>query len=199
MSGFRKFRKSSSSSLEAWNTRHRFEHWYLDNQVYFITARCRDRFPAFDSEAAKAVFWDRFDHYTAEFGFVPWVTSLLDNHYHTLGYLGVGENLGPMMQRLHGSVAKLANDLLSERRVPFWSEKGHRDYFDGCIRDEKQCRRAYGYTLRQAERHGIVCDWRHYPHTRALLELECGVKRALELGAFLDGVPYKRYQNKKRD
>ena len=197
MSMFRKFRKSSSSSVEAWSGRHRFEHWYLDNQVYFITARCRDRFPAFASEDAKVVFWDRFEHYTAEFGFTPWVTSLLDNHYHTLGYLKTGDNLGPMMQRIHGSVAKLVNDLLPERRVPFWSEKGHRDYFDGCIRDVRQCWRAYGYTLRQAVRHGIVGDWREYAHTRAPIELDRGVQRALELKAFLEGVPYKRYEKRR--
>ena len=37
MSGFRKFRKSSSSSQKSWDGRHRFEHWYHDNQVYFMT------------------------------------------------------------------------------------------------------------------------------------------------------------------
>jgi hypothetical protein len=194
MPQFRRFRKSSSSSLETFKGRHRYEHWYLDNQVYFITARCRDRYPAFASEAAKNVFWDRFVHYTSEFGFIPWITSLLDNHYHTLGYLRVGENLGPMMQRLHGSVAKLVNDLLTERRIPFWREAGHRDYFDGCIRDVKQCRRAYKYTLRQAVRHGIVTDWQQYPHTRVAIELEVGLQRALELRAFLESIPYKRYQ-----
>jgi REP element-mobilizing transposase RayT len=197
MGKFRRFRKSSSSSVESFKGQHRFEHWYLDNQVYFITARCRDRFPAFASETAKAVFWDRFEHYCREYDFTPWVTSLLDNHYHTLGYLRVGENLGPLMQRLHGSVAKLTNDMLLRRQTPFWSEKGHRDYFDGCIRDEKQCRRAYGYTLRQAVRHGIVEDWRSYAHTRVPIDLERGVNRALELGAFLEGVPYKRYQNRR--
>ena len=194
MSKFKRLRKSSSSSYEKWGERHCFEHWYVDNQVYFITARCRERFPAFRGEAAKAVFWDRFEHYATEFGFTPWVTSLLDNHYHTLGYLKVGENLGPLMQRVHGSVAKLVNDLLPDRRAQFWSEKGHRDYFDGCIRDEKQCRLAYGYTLKQAVRHGIVRDWRDYPHTRAAIALDRGVKRAVELGAFLEDVPYKRYQ-----
>ena len=198
MSQFRRFRKSFSSSLEIFKGRHRYEHWYLDNQVYFITARCRDRFPAFAGEQAKVVFWDRFDYYTANYGFVPWVTSLLDNHYHTLGYLRIGENLGPMMQKLHGSVAKLVNDLLSERRVPFWREAGHRDYFDGCIRDETQCRRAYKYTLIQAVRHGIVKTCPDYPHTRATIELERGLKRALELGAFLERVRYKRYDNAPR-
>jgi REP element-mobilizing transposase RayT len=198
MGEYKRLRKSSASLRETWNGKHRFEHWYVDNQVYFITARCRDRFPAFQRETAKALFWNRFEHYTAEFGFTPWVTSLLDNHYHTLGYLRAGANLGPMMQRLHGSIAKLVNDELAERRVPFWSERGRRDYFDGCIRDERQCRFAYRYTLRQSERHGVVRRWQEYAHTRATIELDRGVKRALELGAFLEGVPYKRYEGRGR-
>lgn len=197
MPPFRRFRKSSATASETYNGRHRYEHWYLDNQVYFITARCRDRFPAFATERAKAIFWDCFDHYTDEFGFRPWVTSLLDNHYHTLGYLRIGENLGRMMQRLHGSVAKLVNDVLPTRRKPFWREAGHRDYFDGCIRNEKQCRLAYKYTLRQAMRHGIVVDYRNYPHTHLAIELERGLKRALELGAFLEHVAYKRYAKRR--
>jgi hypothetical protein len=112
MPPFRKFRISGSTAREQFDGRHRFEHWYCDNQVYFITARCRDRYPAFRSEEAKAIFWDRFDYYS----------------------------------KLHGSVAKLVNDLLPERRVPFWRDDSGKDYFDGCIRDELQCRRAYRYT-----------------------------------------------------
>jgi REP element-mobilizing transposase RayT len=173
--------------------RKRYEHWMVDNQVYFITARCRDRFPAFATEAAKSVFWNRFDHYTSEFGFVPWVTSLIDNHYHTLGYLRIGQNLPRMMQRIHGSVAKLVNDLLPARLTSFWRDaKGH-EYFDGCIRDERQARLAYRYTLRQSVRHGITHDYREYPHTRVNIELEPAIRRALELNAFHEGVPYKRY------
>lgn len=86
------FEKSQTSNHEWWDGQHRFEHWYRDNQVYFITARCRDRFAAFATEQAKLIFWTQFEKYTKEFGFVPWVTSLLDNHYHTLGYLYVGAN-----------------------------------------------------------------------------------------------------------
>jgi REP element-mobilizing transposase RayT len=187
-------RKSDPGSNERFDGKHRFEHWYRDNQVYFITARCRNKFPAFASDAAKAVFWDRFEHYSRQYEFVPWVTSLLDNHYHTLGYLRVGENLGPMMQRLHGSVAKLANDLLETRLAPFWYDRKHSDYMDGCIRNQTQCRRAYRYTQTQAVRHGIVKDWREYPHTHVEIDVERGVKRALELKAFLEGIPYQRYQ-----
>src|SRR5688500_4503003 len=125
----RPIRKSSYTTHESYGGQHRFEHWYRDNTVYFITSSVRDKLPAFKTEEAKAVFWDRFDHWTLEFGYVPWVTSLLTTHYHTIGYLPVGENLGQMMRRIHGSVAKLVNDLLPRRHLPFWRENGGRDYF----------------------------------------------------------------------
>jgi hypothetical protein len=189
--------KTSRSQNKERGEHHRFEHWLADNQVYFITARCRDQFPAFASEAAKAVFWKQFGKYTDEFGFVPWVTSLVDNHYHTLGYLRIGENLPRMMQRLHGSVAKLVNDLLPVRLTPFWRDEESKSFFDGCIRDEKQARLAYRYTLTQSVRHGIVRDWRLYPHTHVKVELEAAIRRSHELKAFLEGVPYKRYQKPK--
>jgi hypothetical protein len=187
------FRKGSHKSDEYFGSQHRFEHWYRDNTVYFITARCRNRTHAFATEECKAIFWDRFYHYTALYGFVPLIVSLLDNHYHVLGYLKVGENLGPMMQKIHGSVAKLVNDQLEERLLPFWVDSGHQNYFDGCIRDEKQCRRAYRYVLTQCRRHGICLDPIDYPHTHVKAQIDPIVQRALQLKAFLNGVPYKRY------
>ncbi|MHB1156518.1 MAG: transposase [Phycisphaerales bacterium] len=188
------FRTSRSSTRETYQDRHRFEHWYRDNQVYFITARCRDRFRAFAPEQAKQVFWAQFEKYTQQFGFTPWVTSLIDNHYHTLGYLRIGEKLPTMMQRIHGSVAKLVNDLLPVRRVPFWIDTGKHNYFDGCIRDESQCRRAFRYTFTQCKRHGICDHPDDYPHTHVNVELDRGLKRALQLHAFMEDVPYPRYR-----
>ncbi len=185
----KRINKVTRSQNPEYRGRHRFEHWLLDNQIYFLTARCRDRFPAFQTEEAKAVFWDRFEIYSKQFGFVPWVTSLLDNHYHTLGYLKVGENLPKMIQRIHGATSKLVNDLLPQRR----RDASGKQYFDGCIRDERQARLAYRYTLIQSERHGLARNWQDYQHTRVNVELEIAIRRSHELGAFLEGVPYKRY------
>src|SRR5438874_4006250 len=95
------FRKTSYTSHECWEGKHRFEHWYRDNTVYFITSKTRDGAPCFASERAKEIFWDRFDHYSTKYNFIPWVTTLLWNHYHTIGYLKSGENLGPFIQHLH--------------------------------------------------------------------------------------------------
>lgn len=190
--------RQSGSTKRSYQGKQRFEHWLRDNQVYFITARVRGKFPAFVSEEAKSVFWDAFDIYANKHGFVPWVTSLLDNHYHTLGYLKSGAELPGMMRGVHGRTAKRVNDLLEaegvERIRPFWIDAGRQNYFDGCIRDELQCRRAYRYTLTQARRHGVCADWRIYPHTRVDIEVDRGVRRALDLGAFLEGVGYKRYE-----
>jgi REP element-mobilizing transposase RayT len=180
-----------------------FQHWYRDNQVYFITARCRDGYRAFASEPATAVFWDRFMHYAKAHQFEPWVATLMDNHYHFVGYLKVGVELRELMRKLHGSVAKMVNDVLERevggRRVPFWrGEDGH-DYFDGCVRDDEQYVKAYRYTLRQAERAGIVRDWRDYPHTRVFVDMQIGLEFAQANRAFLYGVPYKRYAQRKKD
>jgi hypothetical protein len=194
MGSFHNFRKSNPDSHEYFDGKHRLEHWYRDNQVYFITARTRDGVNTFLSDEACKVFWDRFEHYTEKYGFVPWVTSLLSNHYHTIGYLYRGIDLGPMMQKLHGSVAKLVNDILPTRHLPFWRETAHAQYFDGCIRDELQARRAYRYTLTQSTRHKLVSDYRTYPHTHVNVDIDRAVKRALELDAFLTKLPYPRYK-----
>lgn len=188
-----RLRKSNPSKNEFFGAKHRFEHWYRDNSIYFTTARCRDRYRAFESEEAKLIFFDRFDHYTQMHGFVPIIESLIDNHYHSMGYLAMGAELGQMMRKLHGSVAKLVNDLLPQRRVPFWRGDNDDDYFDGCLRDAKQFRRTYRYILIQSVRHGIVENYQDYPFTRVHVEMERALKRALELIAFLEEVPYKRY------
>ena len=192
--------KGSHKSEEYSGSQHRFEHWYRDNTVYFITARCRGRTPAFESEICKAIFWERFYHYTAQYGFVPIVVSLMSNHYHLLGYLKRGMSLGPMMQKIHGSVAKLVNDQLESegkaRLAPFWVDSGHQNYFDGCIRNERQCRRAHLYTFTQCTRHLICSDPLDYPHTHLKVDVDRAVKRAHELKVFLEGVPYKRYDRR---
>lgn len=185
--------KVAHSKREYFEGDHRFEHWYVDNQVYFITTKCNQSFHAFVTPESQTIFWDRFYHYASEYEFFPWITTLMSNHYHTLGYLRHGKNLGQLMRKFHGSVAKLVNDILPERQLPFWRERGGRDYFDGCLRDEVQCRRAYWYVYRQCIRHGIATDPCQFPNTKIDIELERGLARAMELKALLYDVPYPRY------
>ncbi|MCC6680253.1 MAG: transposase [Phycisphaeraceae bacterium] len=190
--------KTSAHGDEWRHGKHRFEHWYADNQVYFITARCRDRFPALASEQTKAIFWDRFDHWSGECGILPWIVSLLDNHYHLLAYNRSADGLRHFMSRLHGSVAKLVNDTLPQRRADFWRDDEGREFFDGCIRNAKQARLTFRYVLLQCRRHGICNDPRDYPHTRVYVDCERAIQEAQELSAFMQGVPYQRYEGRGR-
>jgi hypothetical protein len=152
---------------------------------------------AFESEEAKQVFWTQWEKYTKEFEYTSWVTSLMSNHCHDLGYNRYADNLPKMMQRIHGSVAKLVNDVLEVRITPFWIDHGKQNYFDGCIRDVLQCERAYRYTYLQSVRHRDCSDPKKYAHTRVKIECDVGIKRAVQLNAFLEGVPYARYERRK--
>ena len=105
--------------------------------------------------------------------------------------------MGSMMKGIHASVAKLVSDLLPDRIRPFRVDAGHQNYWDGCLRDERQFRRTYRYIQGQAVRHRIASRWTDYPHTRVNVELEPALKRALELKAFLFGIPYKRYDQRR--
>jgi hypothetical protein len=122
----------------------------------------------------------------------------MNNHYHTLGYKKIGSDLGEMIRKIHGSVAWMVMKQIDVRHVPFWREKGNKDYFDGCIRDVLQAVRAYRYVLNQAVKARHVRDWRDYAHTRVNIESNIAIARAVELKAFLEKVPYARYERKKR-
>ena len=199
-------KKSNRSKRKTYNNQHRFEHWYRDNQVYFITAKTAHFHSVFTTPKSCSLYWSAFDKACAIGLFTPWVTTLMNNHYHTLGYLKLGNNLPKMMQSLHGSLAKQINDLIQagelklprlhqqKRLRPFWGTKGKKNYFDGCIRDETQATRAFNYTRDQAVRANLVKHWHDYPNTRLYIPLEKALPRATQLNAFLRHVPYKRYE-----
>jgi len=214
-------RRTSANTRKTYQSQHRFEHWLRDNQVYFITARVRGRFPAFDTPQASSIFWNVFDRRTAEHGFTPWVTSLVVNHYHTLGYLKQGDQLPKMMKLIHGAVSKQINDLIEARaqqdphyrtRVlnitnprradfsprarirPFWIDSNHHNYFDGCLRNRRQAEKTFRYIEYQCRRHGICHHPADYPDTRVHIDKPRALARADELQAYLYNVPYKRYQ-----
>ncbi|HYE18702.1 MAG TPA: hypothetical protein VEA69_09675 [Tepidisphaeraceae bacterium] len=192
----RYFHKSAGHTNPRPFGKRRFEHWYRDNTAYFITASTRGHARCFETDEAKWIFWDRFEHYTREHAFETWVVTPMDTHYHFIGHLRNGKSLGEMMRKLHGPVAKLVNDTLEDRHRPFWRDKGGMDYFDGCLRDARQLRKAYCYTQLQSERHGVCRDWSTYKHTRIYVPLHRCAKYAVEREVFMSEVEYARYPGK---
>jgi hypothetical protein len=194
----RRFDSSGKSRKEWYEGRYQFEHWYRDESVYFITSRVRDKLPVFITPETCDIFWQKFEQYTAQHGFDPWVASLLNTHYHFVGLTSKGEDLREMMRKLHGSVAWLVCKELKIQHKPFWRDDEHNDYFDGCLRDEDQLRRSYRYTHTQAVRAGLVRDPNKYPNTKVYRALEECVRIARERKALMEGVAYARYQKSQR-
>jgi REP element-mobilizing transposase RayT len=190
------FRKSSVSRREHFQGKHRFEHWYRDNSVYFVTARTEGGAHVFKTRGASDVFWASLDRYSKQYGLNLWVATLMSNHYHLLFYMRWSENLGPFMKGLHGSAAKLVNDLSETRLVPFWSWKGRHTYFDGCLRNEKQLTLTYRYVRDQAVRARLVRDWTQYPDTKVLCDLDAALRFAMDRKVFPSNLPYARYARK---
>ena len=181
----------SPNLVDPWHPhRRRVEHWHIDNQIYFITARCRDRLPAFEAEDAKLIFWRQLEIKAAEHGLTLIIASLLNNHYHLLGYLKEGDQLTPLMRGLHGSVARYVNQVTPpEKQVkPLFREATGKQYFDGAIRSPKQFDRTFRYIERQGVRHGLCERGEIYRHTRVYVDKERAIKRALQINAFLTGV-----------
>lgn len=166
--------------------------------IDLITARVRDRRHVFTTPETQDIFWTKFGQYTSAHGFHPWVTTLMSNHYHTIGYVDRADDVGEMMRKLHGSVATLVCQSLEITHKPFWLDDHHRDYFDGCLRDETQLRRSYAYVRDQAVAAGLVRDWHAYPNTRVQLDLESAVTFANARDAWLPEVPYARYDDRSR-
>ncbi|HYE21260.1 MAG TPA: hypothetical protein VEA69_22630 [Tepidisphaeraceae bacterium] len=51
--------------------------------------------------------------------------------------------------------------------------------------------------MTQSRRHGVCADWTAYAGTRVRIEVERGIRRAVELRAFLWGaVGYPRYEGR---
>jgi REP element-mobilizing transposase RayT len=185
--------KSGASRKEWYKGAHKFEHWYVDHSVYLITSRVRAKRHVFTQPQACDIFWAKFEQYAGENTFEPWIVTLMSNHYHVLGYLKEGNRLGEMMRKFHGSVAWMVCKALVITHKPFWRDDAHRDYFDGCLRDESQLRRTFKYIQNQAQRAGLIGSGQAYHNTRIYIPLDRCLELARERNALLTGVPYARY------
>ncbi|MEL7238232.1 MAG: transposase [Planctomycetota bacterium] len=194
---FERIRKASRTKEEKRpDGSHRFEHWIKDNQLYFLTCCTKGHAHVFKSRQAQEVFWQCFNRWHERSGFKVCVVTLMSSHYHLVGYAKVGQQLVDFVQGLHGSTARAVNPLLDQPLRPFWGERKGQSYFDGCLRDEEQASKAWTYTRDQAVKAGLVENWDEWPGTRVFVERDAMLKRATTLGAYLRGVPYKRYDNK---
>jgi REP element-mobilizing transposase RayT len=93
--------------------------------------------------------WRHFDE--ERYRLIAW--CVMPNHVHVIARLFRGSELGRVVHSWKSYTAKVANRLLV-RAGEFWA----REYYDRCIRDERELLRTVRYVLENPAKAGLV-DW----------------------------------------
>ena len=130
---------------------HHPPHLYLDDTWYMITSAVYQKRRLLQPDGYKDLVRDQLKTLVSEFGvqLVAWV--ILDNHYHILVKSRVGATLPRFFGRLHGRTSHDLNGRDSKRGRQVWH-----NYWDTCIRSEKDFEARLHYVFWNPVKHGLV-------------------------------------------
>jgi putative transposase len=135
---------------------HRPPHLLLDDQHYFITGAIRNRRRLLDAALkgelitlSKTIF-SQYDWHLEH-----WV--FLDNHYHLIAKSGDGGALPGLIRDLHSKSGLLIRER-TRCATPVWY-----NYWDHCLRDERDYQRHLNDLLWNPVKHGYVRDLNDWP------------------------------------
>jgi putative transposase len=132
-------------------------HIYLDNTIYFITARTKDRSPYFDSEGKKSLLSEQLFVTAKKHGLklIAWVVQ--DNHYHVLVHIKKKHDLVLFIKTLHGKSAIELNKLDGQLGRKIWV-----NYWDHGIRNDPDFWKHFNYIHYNPVKHGYVKNMEDY-------------------------------------
>jgi putative transposase len=136
-------------------------HLYLDNQIYFLTVRCVDGQPYFRNK--KNLILKIINEIFKKFNCGIHAFVILDNHFHLL--LRVNNNFKEFIKNLNGRIAFEINKIDNKqgRKVIY-------QYWDHCIRDERDFWQHFNYIHQNPVKHGlckILVEAFNYPFSSA--------------------------------
>ena len=148
--------KSMSINLPSKRNVHRPTHLYLNNKIYFVTGKTFHGEKYFNTDQKKIIFRQIFNNLSKQMGIKIYAWILLDNHYHFLvsfnnALTGVTPKISKFINRLHALTALKLNkiDNLPNRKI--WYQ-----YFDRCIRSEKDFWTRFNYIHNNPIKHGYI-------------------------------------------
>lgn len=134
-------------------------HLLLDNQIYWISASTLHH-AVLLSENAKEVWKSCLKRLIKEKETRLYAWVLLNDHYHLLVHLNDGEALPLFMKILHGRTSFEINRLEGARGRTIW-----RQYWDRCIRDERDFYVRFNYLHHNPVKHHYTIRPEEYPHS----------------------------------
>jgi putative transposase len=130
---------------------HHPPHIYLNDSIYFLTARTYKKEKIINTDLKKRILlrnlWNEF--YKAGYKLYVWV--VLDNHYHIEFKTKYGKELGRILNLIHGKTSFEINKLDNTK-----SRKVFQNYWDRCIRNEKDFYQHFNYAHHNPVKHGYV-------------------------------------------
>lgn len=133
-----------------YKTTHRPPHIYKDNTYYFLTAGTFQKQHFFNTKEKMRIFTSKLSKIIKRYNYSLYAWVLLINHYHLLLKVSSGQDLSNFIRKLHSDIAISLNELdrTSSRQV--WYQ-----YWDHCIRDEKDFFEHFNYIHHNTVKHGI--------------------------------------------
>jgi len=129
--------------------RHHPFHLYLDEAVYFVSARVYKGEMVLNTAEKRQLVLEAIQTNIARFKGNLYAWTILPNHYHVLFKLPEGKELPKLMQTINGRCAFEIN-ALDQRR----GRKVFQNYWDYCIRDQKDFYTHFNYIHHNAVKHG---------------------------------------------
>lgn len=136
---------------------HHPPHIYLDDTWYIITASIYGRQRLLHPLGYKDLVRDQLKALVVEFKLQLAAWVILDNHYHVLIKSQVGNALPHFLGRLHGRTSFEINGRDKKRGRQLWH-----NYWDSCIRSERDYWMRFNYIHHNPIKHGYVKrmeDW----------------------------------------
>ncbi len=148
---------TAKQSVKSW---HRPLHIYKDNSIYFITVRTIDRIKYFNSDKKKDILSDVIHTACEKFCKDLTAWTILDNHYHILVEVDEGKNIPKLVNNINANSSRILN--ISENCIgrQVWHQ-----YFDRCIRDEKDYWTRFNYTHHNCVKHGYAKSMEDYKYS----------------------------------
>jgi putative transposase len=136
---------------------HRPPHYYLDETIYFISSSALNKASFFDSGEKKIIIQNFLSECLRGFNCELYAWTILPNHYHLLFKIANGKDLTQFVRELHSKSAIAINKMDNKPGRQIWY-----NYWDTCIRSEKDFWMRFNYIYQNAVKHGYVRKMEDY-------------------------------------
>ncbi|MFA6392252.1 MAG: transposase [Patescibacteria group bacterium] len=144
----------------------RSRHIYLDDAIYFVTARTRGRRKFFEQDKSKLLLAQIIKECVDQMHCKLFGWVVLSNHYHILVKIEHGNDLPKLMKLINGrSSRRLKKSLVCGLISPHTDWRVWRDYWEKVVRTDKEYFTYLNYIHHNPVKHGLANSMADYQYS----------------------------------